>query len=78
MTISRSSQLNSTGNIHNLSNPGQISGAKFNDINFNAILDPGELGLRDITLYLDLNQNKFLDEGEPATITGVNGEYSFR
>ena len=78
MTISRSSQLNSTSNIHNLSNPGQISGAKFNDINFNAILDPGELGLRDITLYLDLNQNKFLDEGEPATITGVNGEYSFR
>ena len=78
MTISRSSQFNSTGNIHNLSNPGQISGAKFNDINFNAILDPGELGLRDITLYLDLNQNKFLDEGEPATITGVNGEYSFR
>ena len=53
MTISRSSQLNSTGNIHNLSNPGQISGAKFNDINSNGKFDPGEFGLQDITLYLE-------------------------
>ena len=65
-------------NVGNVSNRGQISGAKFNDINTNGKFDPGELGLQDITLYLDLNQNGFLDEGEPPTITGINGEYSFQ
>ncbi|MDJ0515114.1 MAG: SdrD B-like domain-containing protein [Trichodesmium sp. MO_231.B1] len=69
---------NLTVNIGNVSNRGQISGTKFNDTNTNGRLDPGELGLADITLYLDLNQNGFLDEGEPPTITGINGEYSFR
>ncbi|NEQ77572.1 MAG: hypothetical protein F6K23_33895 [Okeania sp. SIO2C9] len=64
-------------NIGNVNNRGQISGTKFNDTNTNGIFDPGELGLSDITLYLDLNQNGFLDEGEPPTITGVNGEFSF-
>ena len=66
------------GNIGNFSNRGQIRGTKFNDINTNGKFDPGELGLQDITLYLDLNQNGFLDEGESPTITGVNGEYSFQ
>ncbi len=66
------------GNIGNVSNRGSISGIKFNDTNTNGRLDPGENGLADITLYLDLNQNGFLDEGEPPTITGVNGEYSFQ
>ncbi|MDY7004250.1 MAG: SdrD B-like domain-containing protein, partial [Cyanobacteriota bacterium] len=66
------------GNIGNVSNRGQISGTKFNDTNTNGIFEPGELGLSDITLYLDLNQNGFLDEGEPPTITGVNGEFSFQ
>ncbi len=66
------------GNSGNVSNRGSISGIKFNDTNSNGRLDPGENGLQDITLYLDLNQNGFLDEGEPPTITGINGEYSFR
>ncbi len=69
---------NLTVNIGNVSNRGSISGTKFNDTNTNGIFDPGELGLSDITLYLDLNQNGFLDEGEPPTITGINGEYSFQ
>ncbi|MEM1170751.1 MAG: SdrD B-like domain-containing protein [Cyanobacteria bacterium P01_H01_bin.35] len=66
------------GNSGNVSNRGSISGIKFNDTNTNGRLDPGENGLQDITLYLDLNQNGFLDEGEPPTITGINGEYSFQ
>ena len=69
---------NLISNIGNVSNRGQISGVKFNDINTNGKFDPGESGLQDITLYLDLNQNGSLDEGEPPTITGVNGEYSFQ
>ena len=65
-------------NIGNVNNRGQISGTKFNDTNTNGIFDSEELGLQNITLYLDLNQNGFLDEGEPPTITDVNGEYSFQ
>ena len=65
-------------NIGNVNNRGQISGTKFNDTNTNGIFDSEELGLQNITLYLDLNQNGFLDEGEPSTITGINGEYSFQ
>jgi fibro-slime domain-containing protein/RHS repeat-associated protein len=45
-------------------------------------LEPGqtqflEPGLADITVYLDLNQNKLLDIGEPSTITDNVGSYSF-
>ncbi|MGB3510131.1 MAG: SdrD B-like domain-containing protein, partial [Microcoleaceae cyanobacterium] len=70
---------NITGiNIGNNSNRGSISGLKFNDTNTNGRLDPGELGLGNVTLYLDLNQNGFFEEGEPPTITGSNGQYSFQ
>ncbi|WP_287278347.1 MULTISPECIES: collagen binding domain-containing protein [unclassified Okeania] len=65
-------------NIGNVNNRGEISGTKFNDTNTNGIFDPGENGLANINLYLDLNQNGFLDDGEPPTITDINGEYSFQ
>ncbi len=66
------------GNTSNISsNRGSIRGTKFNDTNTNGRLDPGELGLGDITLYLDLNQNGFFEDGEARTITDSNGEYAF-
>jgi fibro-slime domain-containing protein/RHS repeat-associated protein len=45
-------------------------------------LDPGqtqflEPSLADVTVYLDLNQNKLLDIGEPSKITDSLGIYSF-
>ena len=45
-------------------------------------LEPGqtqflEPALADITVYLDLNQNKHLDIGEPSRITDSVGSYSF-
>ncbi|MCY2977661.1 MAG: putative Ig domain-containing protein [Planctomycetota bacterium] len=45
-------------------------------------LEPGqtqflEPGLANITVYLDLNQNKLLDIGEPSSITDSVGSYSF-
>ncbi|MDY7004251.1 MAG: SdrD B-like domain-containing protein, partial [Cyanobacteriota bacterium] len=64
-------------NIGNVSNRGEINGIKFNDRNANGILDPGENGLDNFTLYLDLNDNSLLDIGEPATITDEFGFYSF-
>lgn len=68
-----------TGIINNddtLAN-GSISGVKFNDLNRNGVLDPGEPGLPDWTIYLDSNDNGLLDTGEPATVTGADGTYQF-
>lgn len=77
VTVSPDSNI--TGiNIGNVNSRGSISGIKFNDTNANARLDPGEFGLRDVTLYLDLNNNGFFEDGEARTITGSNGEYSFQ
>ena len=64
-------------NIGNVSNRGEINGIKFNDTNKNGILNPGENGLANFTLYLDLNDNSLLDIGEPITITDEFGLYSF-
>jgi hypothetical protein len=65
-------------NIGNVNNRGEISGTKFNDINNNGIFDPGENGLGNFSLYLDLNNNSLLDISEPATITDEFGFYSFQ
>ncbi|NES73799.1 MAG: Cna B-type domain-containing protein, partial [Okeania sp. SIO2D1] len=70
---------NITGiNIGNTNNRGSISGIKFNDFDADGILDPGEPGLGNFTLYLDLNNNGFRDTGEANTITNPDGSYSFQ
>jgi serine-aspartate repeat-containing protein C/D/E len=56
---------------------GTIAGTKFNDINSNARLDPGEQPLANWQIYLDLNRNGRLDGGEPNTITNLQGNYAF-
>ena len=50
---------------------------RFNDFNSNGLLDPGEPGLANFTLYLDSNGNNVLDPNEPASISNVAGDYSF-
>ncbi|MEG3848710.1 SdrD B-like domain-containing protein [Microcoleus sp. herbarium19] len=67
------------GNINfgNNFNAGTIAGTKFNDINSNARLDPGEPPLANWQIYLDLNRNGRLDGGEPNTITNLEGNYAF-
>ncbi len=57
--------------------PGEIHGAKWNDLNGNGIRDPGEPGLAGWTVYLDANANGILDPGEPSTITDAQGNYAF-
>ena len=68
-----------SGNINfgNNFNAGTIAGTKFNDINSNARLDPGEQPLANWQIYLDLNRNGRLDGGEPSTITNLQGNYAF-
>ena len=61
-----------------VSGTASISGTKFNDINGNNQVDPGELGLSGFTIYLDLNQNNVLDSNEPTSITNAEGAYSFQ
>ncbi len=56
---------------------GDLIGNKFNDFNSNGILDPGEPGLANFTLYLDQNGNNVLDPNEPASISNANGDFSF-
>lgn len=57
---------------------GSISGVKFNDLNANGRLDPGEPPLANSQIYIDLNNNSRLDSGEPVTVTDAQGNYSFR
>jgi len=54
-----------------------ISGFKWNDLNGDHEWPQGEPGLAGWTIYLDLNNNNQLDQGEPSTITGQDGSYSF-
>jgi uncharacterized protein (DUF2141 family) len=61
---------------------GIIEGIVFEDNNGSTAIDAGEIGIPDVTLtlYSDLNNNKQVDEGEPALFTcktGIDGKYSF-
>lgn len=57
--------------------PSEIHGIKFDDLNGDGSHDSGEPGLPGVTIFIDLNRNNMLDAGEPTTITGSDGSYSF-
>ncbi|MAE65314.1 MAG: hypothetical protein CMJ18_13665 [Phycisphaeraceae bacterium] len=48
---------------------GSIHGLKFEDVNANGERDANEPGLAGVTVYLDLNRNGALDDGEPSAET---------
>ena len=52
-----------------------ISGTKFNDLNANGTQDPGEIGIPDVYIYVDLDNDERIDIGEPATKTRYDGTY---
>ncbi|HEY2156358.1 MAG TPA: SdrD B-like domain-containing protein, partial [Isosphaeraceae bacterium] len=56
---------------------GTISGVVFNDLNGNGSQGAGEPGISGRTVFLDLNRDNLLDNGEPATTTGADGSYQF-
>ncbi|MDJ0661973.1 MAG: S8 family serine peptidase [Crocosphaera sp.] len=60
-----------------LSNPAEIQGSKWHDVDGDGIWDSNESALEGWTIYLDQNENGELDEGEISTITDANGHYSF-
>jgi subtilisin family serine protease len=53
-----------------------ISGTVFNDLDNNGLRN-GEPGLPGRSVYLDLNRNKVLNDGEPTAVTDADGLYAF-
>ncbi len=57
---------------------GQVSGVygtKYSDENSNGVQDPGESGIAGVYIYVDLDNDSRIDVGEPAAITGEDGNY---
>jgi hypothetical protein len=55
---------------------GSVTGVKFHDLNFDGVRDAGEPGLEGWTIFLDVNGNRILEEGEPRTVTDADGVYA--
>ncbi len=56
---------------------GEIHGNKFNDFDGDGVRGRNDRGILGWTIYLDLNNNGQLDDGEPSTQTERTGEYWF-
>ncbi len=56
---------------------GSISGVIWNDVNGDGQRQSGDYGLQGWTVYLDNNDNGFLDVGEPSRETDSDGRYTF-
>ena len=54
----------------------EVSGTVFHDLNTNRVQDAGEAPFAGVTIYVDVNQNGKLDDGELATTSDANGHYS--
>ena len=63
------------GNL--LTNPAEITGVKWNDLDKDGVRDAAEPGLEGWTIYIDANNNGEFDPGELSTVTDTNGEYTF-
>ena len=59
--------------LHN----GTINGYKYRDTNSNGVWDNGEIPLASWKIYIDENDNKTFDNGEPFDITDNDGYYEF-
>jgi probable HAF family extracellular repeat protein len=56
---------------------GSISGTVYNDANGNGQRDPGEGGVSNTDVFLDLNVDGTFDLGDRVTQTDANGAYTF-
>jgi uncharacterized delta-60 repeat protein len=54
---------------------GSIAGTVFNDLDGDRVKDSNEVGVADITVYNDANNNSKLDAGEKTTLTDASGDY---
>lgn len=54
-----------------------ISGHKWDDLDGDGVRDPSEEPLQGVVIYLDLDDDGVLENGEPSTTTAADGSYSF-
>lgn len=57
---------------------GTIFGFVYHDLNGNATPDTSEPALAGATVFVDMDDDGILDDGEPRFVTGANGRYEFR
>ncbi len=55
----------------------EITGLLFADVNQNGVQDASESGLAGVEVYLDINRNGGMDEGERRVLTDEQGRYTF-
>lgn len=65
------------GNHLACSEPGIVSGYKFDDANTNGIWDASERPLSRWLVYVDLNHNRRVDRSDLYALTDTNGAYRF-
>ena len=75
--VTMTSGLTATGENFGDFKLGTISGTVFNDLSGTGTLTAGDPGLAGWTVYLDANNNGFLNPGEVSTVTAANGTSSF-
>jgi hypothetical protein len=65
-------------NFGNTGQRGSVSGRKFEDLDGDGVIDFEELGVENVVIYVDLNQNGSLELEEPSTRTDRFGNYQLR
>ncbi len=63
------------GNIYVYSS--EIHGSAYNDLDGNGVEDENDVPLENWIVFIDLNNNGWLDGDEPSTVTDANGTYEF-
>ncbi len=56
---------------------GVILGTVFNDVEEDGTRDPGDVGVQNLTVYVDMNNSGAIDANDVVTQTNSNGSYSF-
>ncbi len=57
--------------------PDSITGFVFNDLNADGIVQAGETNIPGVNVYIDLDNNGTLDDGEPVSVTDARGTFGF-
>ncbi len=64
-------------NFGHIPQPATLSGTVFRDLNSNSTRDAGEAGIAGFQIFLDLNNDGSLTNGEPTSTSNSNGDYVF-
>lgn len=64
-------------NFADIFRANEIHGVVFDDTNSNHVYDTSEAARSGVTVYIDSDRNDVHDVGEPTTVTGPDGSYSF-